>query len=122
MDIPLLFGRYLVKKGLLREDDLETVISVQRELNPTPSVIALEHGLISVEGFRRLREVQRQKGLGSFEAFRETGLLEEGRLEELERLVRACRVRIGEIIVRRGLIGAEALEEALRGFKEDVEG
>lgn len=84
MEIPLLFGRFLVRQGSIREEDLNNALKVQKEINPPLGVYCLENGFITLENFKAILKCQREEALGFREAALKLRLLDEEAILEVE--------------------------------------
>ncbi len=62
MNIPILFGRFLVRTNKISEEELSKILRVQLEIKHSYASIALEHDLITIDDFKRALEYQRQGG------------------------------------------------------------
>jgi hypothetical protein len=118
-NIPLLFGRFLVLKGLITDEELQDAITVQLELNhyQCDAYLLLEEGLLNLEDLQRSRDYQREKGRTLHEALLDLRLIETSALEFLQHAERP-QLRLGEILVRRGSLSQQALHKALADFQK----
>jgi hypothetical protein len=117
-DIPILFGRFLVREGKISEDELAEVIKIQTELNQSFSTVALEGGFITIEDFKKALSHQRQKGISFKDALKELNIADDPTIERINKALKEKSLRLGEILVKRGLMTEEELEKALNEFKE----
>jgi len=117
LDAPIFFGRFLVLNGLISEQDLETALAVQQDLNDCITCAALEQGLISLKDFIRCREYQRDKVVTFEEAAGLLGALSSEEIENLKGSMQRLNVRLGDILVQRGVLNANDLEKALQDYQ-----
>ncbi len=120
MNIPLLFGRYLVRRGKIKESDLTDVLSVQKEINMPLSVFALENGFISLEDFKKILRLQKEKALRFKDAAAELQILDEESIEEISQKQKASITPIGSLLIKRGLITSEELDSELKTMQEEL--
>jgi len=118
MDIPIPFGRFLVRQGRLSEEELAEIIRVQAEINQSFATTALEDGYITLDQFKEALNYQREKGVSFKEALRELNIVDEATIEKIEEAVMKKYVRLGELIVKRGIMTDDELRELLKEFKE----
>lgn len=119
MEIPLLFGRFLVKQGRVKEEDLSNALKVQKEINPPLGVYCLENGFITLENFMAILKCQREEALNFREAALKLRILEEAAILEIEEKQKKSAINIGTILTKKGLITEDYLEKELANFKEN---
>jgi len=117
MEIPILFGRFLVRQGKISEEALSYVTKVQAEINQCFPAIALEGDFISLDDFKKALDYQRQNGIKFSEALKELNIANDETIEKINNMCRAKRVKLGELLVKRGFITEEELKKALEEFK-----
>jgi hypothetical protein len=118
MRLPLLFGRFLSKVGLVTDDQAQRAYQLQKELTPSFAVVAVLENLLSVEELRRVLAHQRQTGLFFRQTVLDLGLMDEAGLGQLETRSVDYSIMIGEALVVQGALSALALEDALQAFEE----
>jgi GGDEF domain-containing protein len=112
----VVFGRFLVRRGLLTERELSEAVKIQTEINKHYGVAALEAGLLTLEDFRSCLGYQRQKGVTFRTALLALGVATEETIPELDTVVRDRRVKLGEVLVRRRYMSESLLNHALQEF------
>lgn len=117
MDNPILFGRFLVREGKISEKELLETIKVQNEINRSFAVAALEKDLITIDDFKKALAYQKQKGIRFRNALLELNVADNKKIEEIESRFNKDAVRLGELLVKRGVISKDELAEALSNFK-----
>lgn len=117
MEIPLLFGRFLVKQGSVKEEDLDNALKVQKEINPPLCVYCLENGFITLENFMAILKCQREEALSFREAALKLRILEEAAILEIEEKQKKSSINIGTILTKKGLMTEDDLEKELANFK-----
>lgn len=118
MEIPILFGRFLVREGIISKEVLSEATKVQAEINKSFAVLALEGDFITLDAFKKAIAYQREKGIIFREALAQLQLADEDTLEKIDAAIKGKRVRLGEILVTKGAMKEEDLEKALTAFKE----
>ncbi len=118
MDIPILFGRFLIKKGKVSKEALDEAIKVQAEINRSFAAVAIEGNFIGIDDFRKALNYQRQKGLRFRESLLELKIADEETLHEIDKSFKSTTIKLGELLVKRGSLLKEDLEAALKEFKE----
>jgi len=118
MPIPLLFGRYLVREGKLSENQLSELLTVQSEINRSFSAKAIEGDFITIEEFKKGRQYQRDKGVTFRQALMDLGFADEKKVQEIEDAFADKKVKLGELMIRRGLITEEELHRVIDEFRE----
>ncbi|MBK1723157.1 hypothetical protein [Thiocystis violacea] len=113
LDIPILFGRFLVIQGLLTDADVARASAVQKDLNATLCFVLIERGMLSVEDFGRVHAYQWEHMVAFEEALRAVGVLSEQACTAAVKLLDDQRIRLGEVLVGQGKITREALADAL---------
>lgn len=119
MDIPLLFGRFLVKQGKVKEAELHSALKVQKEINLPLSVFALESGCLTLESFMAALKCQREYALTFREAALRLKLIEEAVITELEEKQGKSATNIGAILIKKGSLTQEDLETKLADFTNE---
>jgi len=117
MDIPILFGRFLVRECNVSERDMREAVMVQSEINRAYSSTALEGGFITLDDFKNALGCQRQKGIRFREALAELKIADET-IKNIDSAHKEKSVKLGELLVTRGIITEADLEEALKKFME----
>lgn len=118
MEIPLLFGRFLVKQGSVKEEDLDNALKVQKEINPPLGVYCLENGFITLENFMAILKCQREEALIFREAALKLRILEEAAILEIEEKQKKSAINIGTILAKKSLLTEDDLKKELANFKE----
>jgi len=117
LDAPLFFGRFLVTTGLISEQDLETMLTAQKDLGDCLLCVALENGLIALKDFVNCRAYQREKFATAEEALRHIAKLTDADMARLTAFMVDVHVPIGEILVIRGLLTPEKLRKAIKNYE-----
>jgi hypothetical protein len=112
-EIPLFFGRFLVHRAYIGENDLNEALAVQAEINGCLPCAALEEGLVSLENFLRCRDYQRSHAVSFENALLNLNLLNQDKIEMLARKLSEQHVQIGELLVKRNKLTRDQLAQAL---------
>lgn len=118
MEIPLLFGRFLVKQGRVKDEELDKALKIQKEINPPVGFFSLENGFVTPENFSALLKCQREEALSFREAALKLQILDETKLLEIEEKQKKAATNIGAILVKKGLLTEDDIEKELANFKE----
>ncbi len=113
LDVPVLFGRFLILNGLLTETDIAEAVRVQQDLNAGPLLAFLEQGLLSCDEVRRVRAHQRERMVTFCEAMSALRILDPAVCAAALEAAARERVRLGDVLVAQGRITRAALDEAL---------
>ncbi len=119
MDIPILFGRFLVRKGKISNEALNEAIKVQSEINRSFAAVAVEHGFISFDDFKKALGHQRENGLRFRDSLAELKIADEETLLKIDSSFKETTIKLGELLVKRGALVRDDLEEALKDFREN---
>lgn len=118
MDSPILFGRFLVREGKITEKELTDSLRVQAEINRSFAAAAVEGGFITLEDFKKAAAYQREKGIRFRDSLIELKITDVETIEKIDKAFKESAVRLGELLLKRGTITENDLNEALTGFKE----
>ncbi|MBI5741781.1 MAG: hypothetical protein HZA16_13840 [Nitrospirae bacterium] len=118
MEIPILFGRFLVREYNIPEDALRETINVQSEINWSFSATALMTGLITLEDFKNALDYQRQKGTRFRDALAELKIADDETIRKIEAAHKERSAKLGELLVKKGILTDEDMNRALIKFKE----
>ncbi len=118
MDIPILFGRFLLNKGIISKDKLSYALKVQSEINNSFLLTTLEGGYVKIEALKDAINLQRDKGLCFKDALMELKLIDEETIEKIKGEMAEKRIMLGDLIVKQGIITSHELEDALKEFHE----
>lgn len=118
MGIPILFGRFLVREGKLSDKEIKELVQVQSEINNSFPVATLEGDFVNLDQFKKAREHQREKGVTFVESLKSLELANDDLIKEVEGKMKQNNVKLGELIVRRGIMSEDELKEVLDEFKE----
>jgi hypothetical protein len=120
MEVSILFGRFLVRQGLLTERDLAESVNVQSELNHNYPATVLGDEMITLDEFRKCLAYQRQNGVTFRQALLALNVANGDSIRAMDEAIRKSRIKLGEILVKRGHLTEDDLEKALQRFGEDA--
>lgn len=121
LDVPILFGRFLILSGLVTEDDMVVAAAVQRDLNASPLLTLLEQGILTVDALGRARRYQREHMVPFCQATEALGIMSAQDCAAALDAAAGHRMQIGDVLVRQGKISREQLEAALRQHRRHQE-
>jgi hypothetical protein len=116
MEVSILFGRFLVRQGLLTEHDLADAVNVQSELNHNYPATLLATGMIGLEDFKGCLAYQRDRGVTFRQALLALNVANVETIKTMDEAIRKSRIKLGEILVKRGHLNEQALTAALDRF------
>ncbi len=118
MSVPLMFGRFLIMRDKVTENELTEALKVQSELNRSFAEELLEGGHIDLEQFRQAWAYQREKFVTFKDAVKALELVGPDVIEQIDNECSGRYIKLGELLVQKGSLSAEELEEALKEFQE----
>jgi arginyl-tRNA synthetase len=118
MDIPILFGRFLVRERIITDVALADAVRVQTEINRSFDAVAQVNDFISLEDFKKAIEHQREYCVSFREALQKLEIADEETIDKIDETYSNRRVKLGELLVTRGILSEDELQNALEEFKE----
>lgn len=118
LDVPVLFGRFLVLSGLLTEADIAEAVRVQKDLNAYPLFRLIEQGVLSIDDVMRARAYQWARMMTFCQAQDALGLMTLDECAAALKAVSQQNIPLGEILVKQGRITSEALANALEKHRQ----
>lgn len=112
------FGRFLVDKGVICDDDLDAALRRQREINKRIGDMAVEKGFLSKGQVREIFEEQKDvdQPFGTI-AVRKS-LLTRGQLDDLLFTQNIFSSYLGETLLEMGIIGPDEFSGYLREYSD----
>ncbi len=116
----MIFGEYLVEQSIIRQEDLDRALEIQKTDRVPLGQLAMQKGLINNKQLFRILSRQRKpdeksKSFGKLAV--EMEYLDQGQVETLlERQTHTNRL-LGEILVSQGLVSQMELIKALKKFR-----
>ncbi len=116
----MVFGEYLVRENIIREEDLVRALTIQKTDRMPLGRLALQKGWINNQQLFRILSRQRKKEAGG-RAFGtlavEMGLLNQEQVNTLLEQQTHTNRLLGEILVSEGRVSQVALIKALKKFR-----
>jgi hypothetical protein len=116
--IPILFGRFLVRSGRIKESELAELLKVQSEVNDSYALTMLYGDFITLEKFKKAFEYQKAMAVSFKQAMHELKAVDAAGFDAIEAAMKKNNVRLGELLTTSGLLTEEELAAALAEFKE----
>lgn len=120
MDYSMLFGQYLVSEEIITQEDLSTLITIQDEINRSFVISALELEEITPDDLKVAHHYQREKAMTMEEALLALGIIDKERIEMIKAFLDKKRIKIGELLVKKGIISEDELNKLLAEFTAKV--
>ncbi|MBV5308727.1 hypothetical protein [Chromatium okenii] len=118
LDVPVLFGRFLILNGILMERDIVEAVRVQKDLNASPLFRVVEKGLLSLEDVKRARAYQWEKMTTFCQAIDALKILPFDDCNALLKSANQQHIPLGEILVKQGKITLQELANALEQHRK----
>ncbi len=113
----MLFGEFLVDKGVLSADEVDKVLLLQRKIAIPLGKLALERSLLTLADIFQIRGQQRKTDSKFGEIAIKLNLLKPRQVDTLVELQKNIKPFVGELLVREGILSEDALLALLREFK-----
>jgi hypothetical protein len=113
------FGNYLLKKKILKPEELRHVLEEQKLVKVKLGVLAVDSGYMNALQVERVHKLQAVRDKRFGELAIEEGYLTEGQLKELLNTQKKSNVLLGQVLIEKGLFSFEEYEEILRGYRQD---
>ncbi|MBI5638772.1 MAG: hybrid sensor histidine kinase/response regulator [Nitrospinae bacterium] len=113
----MLFGEFLVHKGVLSAEEVDRVLLLQRKIAIPLGKLALERSLLTLADIFQIRGQQRKTDSKFGDIAIKLNLLKPRQVDSLVELQKAIKPFVGELLVREGVLGEDALLALLREFK-----
>jgi hypothetical protein len=115
----MLFGEFLLERGLVKEDDLVYALDEQQKNKMPLGQMAVQKGFMDSKALFKVLTEQRKRvrdanDFGQIAV--EMGLLKQGQLEELVESQTTTSELVGNILVTKGLLSREQLVQMLREY------
>ena len=95
MDIPILFGRFLVREGIITDEALTDAVRVQTEINRPFDAVALVSDFISLEDFKKAIEHQREYCVSFRGALQKLEIADKETIGKIDETCNHRRVKLG---------------------------
>jgi aspartate ammonia-lyase len=110
------FGEYLMSKGILSQQDVDTIADAQIKTNVWLGTLAYLYSYMDFYQIGQVLEAQARSGRRFGELAVELGFLTQAQLDELLDLQKRKRVKFGEVAVALKYLTSAQLRELLQEF------
>ncbi|MBF0517395.1 MAG: cyclic nucleotide-binding domain-containing protein [Nitrospirae bacterium] len=121
MENRLFFGNYLLKKKLIREEDILNALRYQSTRTPPFIETAVNMGFLDMKQVYEILTMQAVTDLSFEEIALERECLTSGQIAEIENKREDSRPHIGEILVKSGVISQDVMAAELKMFHETTQ-
>ena len=115
-DVTVLFGDYLVEKGLVEQSHRDNALAIQEAVNHRLGILATMEEILTVSQVFTILDEQRLTGRPFGQIARMMNLIDEEHLIRLLDKQDELRMRVGEILVGLGYLEYKPMEDALEQF------
>ena len=113
---PLLFGEYLLKKGLITEEDILIARHVQEEANRQIGELAIKQKMLNAQKLQQILQQQKKTRRKFGEIAIDLKILTRKQVKELLAYQKDFNIHIGEIFKYEGKLDGEELEREIEEF------
>lgn len=113
------FGNYLLKKKILKPEELIEVLEEQRLTKVKLGVLAIDSGYMDAAQVNHVHKLQMSRNLRFGELAIEEGFLTEKQVDELLHMQKKSNVLLGQVLIEKEIFTFEKYEEVLIQYKED---
>ncbi|MBF0318234.1 MAG: cyclic nucleotide-binding domain-containing protein [Nitrospirae bacterium] len=121
MENRLFFGNYLLKKNLIREEDILYALKYQSEKTPSFIEVAVKMDYLDMKMVYEILTLQANTDLAFEETALEKGYLTSAKIDEILAEKEKSRLHIGDILVKMGIISEDVMESELKAFHHTTE-
>jgi len=115
---PLLFGEFLLKKGLIKEEDTVMARHIQEESNKQIGELALKQKLLNAQKVQQILQQQKISRKKFGEVAIDLKILTYEQVQDLVTYQKDFNIHIGEIFKYEGALQADELEREIKEFAE----
>ena len=113
------FGQYLIRRGKVKQEDIDEGLMLQEILHESVGAVALAHDMVSFKDVGRILEKMDRQG-GSFsDVAIEIGILSRKQVKEIKKRYPEQRIYIGQLLVATGKLTRGELELELEQFEKE---
>ena len=116
------FGEFLIKKGLISEEERDDALAIQNAINLRLGILANIQEIITVGQIFDVLEHQKGSGKKFGEVAKHLSLINEDQLRKLLQSQEQLRMKVGEILVGLTYLKKEDMETALEHFIREANG
>ncbi|MBF0457622.1 MAG: cyclic nucleotide-binding domain-containing protein [Nitrospirae bacterium] len=121
MESKLFFGNYLLKKKLIREEDVLYALRYQSEKTPSFIETAVNMGCLDMKKVYEILTMQANTDLAFEEIALQKGCLTSSQITDILNEREKAMPHIGEILVNMGTIAEDVMSAALKAFQQTTE-
>lgn len=110
------FGRFLVDRGYVTQNEIEAALLLQTERNPRIGTLARERRLLKSPDICHIIDYARENGVRFGQAAIDLGHLNQREVDELLSAQSESHVYVGELLIELNLISRPQLELCLREY------
>ena len=116
-----LFGQYLIRKGFVKQQNIDEALMLQEILHESLGAVALAHDLISFKDVERILEDMDRHGSIFSERAVALGILTQEQVDDIKRRYPEKRIYIGQLLVATGNLTRQQLESELKQLEKERE-
>lgn len=113
------FGYFLLKKGLLTNEQLYDAFALERSVRPKVGVLAIDAGLLSAAQVEEVHSLQHRMDKKFGEIAIIQGYLTQEQLENLLTAQKVRRLSLSQAVIDRGYLSLSQLETALEAYRRE---
>ncbi len=111
-----LFGQYLIRRGLVCQEDIEEALMLQDILKDSLGAAALANDIITYKDVGRILEQVDRTGAPFADCAVKLGILSQAQVDHLRSKDEVCRIKIGELLVATAKLTKNELQAELDAF------
>lgn len=113
---PLLFGEFLLKKGLIKKEDILVARHVQEQTNKQIGELAIKQKLLSAQKVQQVLQQQKKTRKKFGEIAINLKILTRKQVKDLLKYQENFNIHIGEIFKYEGTLKGEQVEQEIQEF------
>lgn len=113
------FGNYLLKKKILKPEELRLVLEELKAVKTKLGVLAIDSGYLNALQVNLLHKLQSVEDRKFGELGVEAGFLTEDQLKELLQIQQKSNILLGQVLIDKGFFTYEKYEEVLLQYRQD---
>jgi len=114
-----LLGQFLIRRGKVKQEDIDEVLILQDILRDSLGSAALANDYVTFKDVGRILEYMDNHDVNFSEAAVELNILTQQQIEELKSKAADCDLRLGQLLVATTKLTQEELEEELALFNKE---
>lgn len=113
---PLLFGEFLMKKGLIKKEDILIARHVQQQTNKQIGELAVKQKLLTAQKVQQVLQQQKKSRKKFGEIAIDLKILTRQQIQDLLKYQQNFNIHIGEIFKYEGRLKGEQVEQEIQEF------